>query len=79
MMGKYRFTSRTMLATMKKNNQGLNDADTDKVMVGIIIIAVVTSIRVQVGESLFYPILELVPVLFAGRLKPLSRNLTVDL
>ncbi len=34
MMGKYRFTSRTLMATMKKNNQGLNDADTDKVMVG---------------------------------------------
>lgn len=34
LMGKYRFTSRTALVTMKKNNQGLNDADTDKVMVG---------------------------------------------
>lgn len=34
LMGKYRFTSRTMMATMKKNNQGLNDADLDKVMVG---------------------------------------------
>lgn len=34
MMGKYRYTSRTALAIVRRNGQGLSDADKDKILVG---------------------------------------------
>lgn len=34
MMGKYRFTSRTVGAIMKQGGEGLSDADTDKILMG---------------------------------------------
>jgi hypothetical protein len=34
MMGKYRFTSRTLLALVNQNEQGISDTDSDKVLVG---------------------------------------------
>lgn len=34
MMGKYRFTSRTVGATVKRNGEGLSDTDMDKLLIG---------------------------------------------
>ena len=48
MMGKYRFTSRTVLALVNQNEQGIGDTDRDKVLLGNDIEAI--SVKVN-GES----------------------------
>jgi hypothetical protein len=48
LMGKYRFTSRTVLAVVDQNGQGLSDTDKDKVLIGSDIEAIALKIN---GET----------------------------